>query len=422
MSTWLRRTVGALLGALMLVGISMAGASAAGADNSRDEAIKQLEVTRQSIDRTLALVKAGHAEQAFTEAKAGYLSHFEKVEVPLRVANPSLTSDAETMFAEIRGLITTHAATGDVVAKIVDLRRLMDDAERTLTDTGLTAPAVVAGQSFIIIFREGLEAVLLIMVLLGYLESAKAGHLRMPIFAGMGAAVVASVGTFFLLRGLLSLVPFGREMLEAITGLFAVAVLFYVSFWLSARLDQARRLEFLQARVWKAVSVGSASALLLVGFTAIYREGFETALFYQALLSFGPGLGRWVLIGLAAGLIALAFVAWAVFRLGKRLPVKQFLGTAVIILMATSLAFLGNAVRSLQEADKIPLHRYESWPQLPIFIRQSIGYWPSRETVLAQTVLLSIYVLGAAYMFILRPRMDRRTPVDRRGALVTAGR
>ena len=420
MTPWLRRALIGILGALVLLGLNPSAAHATGSGVSRSAAIKQLEVVRDSIDRTLSLIKDGKADQAFAEAKAGYLSHFEYVEVPLRVANPGLTSDAETKFAEIRGLITSHAPTSDVRDRIVELRRLMDDAERTLTDKGLSAPAVVAGQSFIIIFREGLEAVLLITVLLGYLESAKATHLRRPIFAGMAAAAAASAATFFLLRGALSVIPFGREILEAVTALLAVAVLFWVSFWLIARMDQKRWLEFLKARVWTAVSVGSTSALVLVGFTAVYREGFETALFYQALMSFGDGLGIWVLIGLLAGLAALTAVAWLIFKLGRRMPIKQFLATAVVLLMSTSIAFLGNAVRSLQEADVLALHRWDSWPEPPIFVRQSLGYWPSRETLVAQGALLAVYVLGAVYMFVLRPRLDRRAAVTSPRATVRA--
>ncbi|MCU1624476.1 MAG: iron permease [Frankiales bacterium] len=412
MTRWLRRALVAIAGALLLLGLNPGAAHAAGSGVSRAAAIKQLEVVRGSIDRTLTLIKEGKADQAFAEAKAGYLSHFEYVEVPLRVANPGLTSDAETKFAEIRGLITSHAPTNQVRDRIVELRRLMDDAERTLTDKGLSAPAVVAGQSFVIIFREGLEAVLLVTVLLGYLESAKATHLRRPIFAGMGLAALASAGTFFLLRSVLSVIPFGREILEAVTALLAVVVLFYVSFWLIARMDQKRWLEFLKAKVWTAVSVGSTSALLLVGFTAVYREGFETALFYQALLSFGDGLGIWVLTGLLIGLAVLAVVAWLIFKLGRRMPIKQFLATAVVLLMSTSIAFLGNAVRSLQEADVIGLHPWNHWPEPPIFVRQSLGYWPSRETIVTQVALLAVYVLGAVYMFVLRPRLDRRTAVS----------
>jgi high-affinity iron transporter len=398
-----------------VIGLTLFGASPSGASPtaprstsvSRDEAIRQLDVVRDSIDRTLALIKDGRATDAFNEAKDGYLSHFELVEVPLRVVDPTLTSDAETKFAEIRGLITDHASTEEIRNNIIELRGLIDDAERHLTDEGIGAPAVVFGQSFIIIFREGLEAVLLVSVLLGYLEAAKATQYRRPILLGMAAAAGATVVTFLLLRTVLNALPFGQEVLEAITALVAVVVLFYVSFWLVARLEQKRWLEFLRARIWSAVSVGSTAALVLVGFTAVYREGFETALFYQALLSFGSGLGVWVAAGLLAGVVVLAIVAWLIFRLGRRVPVKAFLSTAVVLLMATSIAMLGNAVRSLQEADVIALHRWPGWPRAPIFLSQSLGYWPSRETITAQLALIAVYVAGAAYVFVLRPRLRR---------------
>jgi high-affinity iron transporter len=400
---------GVLVALVGLLLVAPAASAQGSTDVSRAEAIRQLDVVRQSIDRTLELIKQGQAQQAFDEAKNGYLSHFEFVEVPLRVVAPGLTSDAETKFAEIRGLISDHASTEEIRSNIVELRGLIDDAERQLTDEGFRAPAVVFGQSFIIIFREGLEAVLLVTVLLGYLEAAKATQYRRPILIGMGVAAVATVVTFFVLRTVLAALPFGREVLEAITALIAVVVLFYVSFWLVARLEQKRWLEFLRARVWSAVSVGSTMALVLVGFTAVYREGFETALFYQALLSFGPGLGVWVAAGLAAGVVALAAVSWLIFRLGRRVPVKAFLSAAVVLLMATSIAFLGNAIRSLQEADIVALHRWPNWPRAPIFLSQSLGYWPSRETITAQAVLTAVYVLGAVYMFVLRPRMRRST-------------
>jgi high-affinity iron transporter len=233
----------------------------------------------------------------------------------------------------------------------------------------------------------------------------------------MGAAVGATIVTFFLLRTVLDALPVGREILEAVTAIVAVVMLFYVSFWLIARLDQKRWMEFLRARVWSAVSVGSVTALMLVGFTAVYREGFETALFYQALVSFGPGLGGWVALGLTLGIIALAIVSWVIFKLGRRVPVKTFLGTAVVLLMVTSVALLGNAVRSLQEADVIGLHRWTGWPRAPIFLAQSLGYWPSRETILAQAALSMVYAVGAFYMFVIKPRRDRRTPAVRATAI-----
>jgi high-affinity iron transporter len=410
-----RRALVALLFAAIAIVLGASPANAAAGSVSRSEAIDQLHTVRESIDHTLDLIKAGNADEAFAEAKAGYLRHFEVVEVPLRVVAPGLTADAETKFAEIRALISDGASTGKIRSQIIELRRLIDDAERRLTDTGAGAPMVVAGQSFMIIFREGLEAVLLLSALLGYLESAKASQYRKPILLGMGLAVVATAVTFFAIGAVLDALPFGREVLEAITAIVAVLVLFWVSFWLIARLEHKRWMEFLRTRVWSAVSVGSTAALVLIGFTAIYREGFETALFYQALMTFGSGLGVYVALGLGLGLVALAAVSYAIFKLGRRLPVRTFLTTAVVILMATSVTFLGNAVRSLQEADVVRLSTLDGWPRAPIFLAQALGYWPSKETIGAQSVLAAIYVLGAVYLFVLRPRFGRaatgRVPV-----------
>jgi high-affinity iron transporter len=374
---------------------------------SREEAIRQLAVVRASIDQTLELVKQGKVEEAYDQAKTGYLDHFEYVEIPLRVAAPDLTAEAETKFAEIRGLIKDKAPVDVVRTNIIELRRLIDDTERRLTDTGFNAAAVVAGQSFLIIFREGLEAVLLLTALLGYLEATKATQYRKPITWGVIIGLAATAVTYLVLRSILAVLPVGREVLEAAVATAAVAVLLYISFWLIARLEHRRWMEFLRSRLFNAVSIGSTTALVMVGFTAMYREGLETALLYQALVEFGEGLGWWIVAGLAAGLIALAVVSYLIFRLGRRLPIKTFLVCAVLLLMATSVAFLGNAVRSLQTADLIGLTPIDGLPHAPIFLAQALGYWPSVQTLASQAALIAVYVLGATWLLMVRPRRMR---------------
>jgi high-affinity iron transporter len=141
--------------------------------------------------------------------------------------------------------------------------------------------------------------------------------------------------------------------------------------------------------------VGSATSLALVGFTAVYREGFETVLFYQALFSFGQGLHGWIYAGMAVAAVALAGVAWAVLKMGRKLPVKRFLTVALVIVMLTSVAVLGNAMRALQEAAVLDLHFLDGWPSLPIFLAQATGYYPTLPSVLAQGVLLVVYLVGA---------------------------
>jgi high-affinity iron transporter len=323
------------------------------------------------------------------------------------VLAPDLTADAETKFAEIRGLIQDRAPVDVVRTNIIELRRLIDDTERRLTDTGFDAAAVVAGQSFLIIFREGLEAVLLLTALLGYLEATKATQYRKPITWGVIIGLAATALTYLVLRSILAVLPVGREVLEAAVATAAVAVLLYISFWLIARLEHRRWMEFLRSRLFNAVSIGSTTALVLVGFTAMYREGLETALLYQALVEFGEGLGWWIILGLAVGLIALAVVSYLIFRLGRRLPIKTFLVCAVLLLMATSVAFLGNAVRSLQTADLVSLTPIDGLPHAPIFLSQALGYWPSVQTLASQAVLVAVYLLGATWLLMVRPRRRR---------------
>jgi high-affinity iron transporter len=404
----LRRSLLAVVAlAILAAGMLAPARSAFAAGVSRDEAIRLLDETRASIDQTLALMKSGDAEQALAEAKSGYLSHFEKVETPLRVADNELTVEAEFQFAAIRTAIQDHRPLDEIRDEIVKLRGMLDAAERAITDAGIGAPALVTSQSFLILFREGFEIVLLLSVLLGYLEAARSPHFIKPILGGVALAAAATVVTVLLMPAIFSVIPVGREVLEAVVALLSVAVLFYVSFWLIARMEHNRWMEFVRARLWSAISVGSTASLVAVGFTAVYREGFETALFYQSLLSFGDGLGGYVLLGIGLALVALALVAIAVFRLGRKLPVRTFMNVAVAMVMATSVAFLGNAMKALQAADVIT-YRRTSGPRLPIFLAEATGIWPTVPSLVAQIGLTSIYVLGAVYTFVLRPRLVRR--------------
>jgi high-affinity iron transporter len=156
------------------------------------------------------------------------------------------------------------------------------------------------------------------------------------------------------------------------------------------------------------VSIGSTTSLALIGFTSVFREGFETVLFYQAMLSYSAGLKMWVLLGVAAAVVVLIGVGWAVLKLGRVLPVRTFLAAAVIIVMLTSIALVGNAMRALQESAIINIHFLDGWPNLPIFLAQATGYYPTLPSVLAQAALALIYLVGGTYTFVVAPRRRRR--------------
>jgi high-affinity iron transporter len=138
------------------------------------------------------------------------------------------------------------------------------------------------------------------------------------------------------------------------------------------------------------------------------------------LLSFAQGLEQWVAVGAAAGVVVLAAVAYLVLRAGKRLPVKAFLTTAVALVMVLSVAFVGNAVRALQQSAVVSVTFLEDVPRLPIFVAELTGLHPTRESLLAQGALALVYVAGALWTFVLAPRRERRYTGPDRAATAEA--
>jgi high-affinity iron transporter len=373
-----------------------------------EEGVVELDSARALVARSVELYERGRAEAAYEAARNAYLDHFEFVEIPLRVRDEGLTLELEEDFASLRNQIEAGAGEEEVRATAAELREGLDRVERRLSDPGLAAPLLAFGSAFVVLFREGLEAVLVVAAVLGYLETTRNARYKGAVLKGVAAAALATVVTFVVATLVVNLAPLQRELLEAGTAIVAVAVLFYVSFWLVARLEQRRWMEFVKAKVWAAATTGSTLALAGVGFTAVYREGFETVLFYQALLSFAQGLTAWVALGAVAGASVLGIGGYAIFRAGRRLPIKSFLTTAVIMVMALSVAFVGNAVRALQEAALVSVTFLENLPRLPIFLADLTGYHPTRETLMAQGALALVYVAGGVWTFGVMPRRARR--------------
>lgn len=395
----------ALIAVLALPGAATAG-NAVGVDEAQEEVDRALVM----VDESVEAAEAGDADRGYDLARSAYLDHFELVEIPLRLRNPNLVLDLEFAFADLRDGIRDGESIGSIQDDAREVRAGLRDVSRELESKGFAAPALAFGFSFTILFREGLEAVLLIAVLLGSLEAARAADYRRPLAWGIAGAVLATAVTFMVATFLIDIAPVNREVIEAVASLLAVAVLFWVSFWLVSRLEQKRWMEFMRARTSSAIAAGGALAFAGLGFTAVYREGFETVLFYQTLTLFAAGLTLWVVLGAVAAVVALAGVGYAIFGLGRKLPLKPLLIGGVSILLLLSVAFAGNAVRALQEVDIVNATPIEGgWARLPIFLAEVTGIHPTKEGIAVQAALLGLYVLGAIYMFAWRPLRDRRT-------------
>jgi high-affinity iron transporter len=391
------------------LGVAPAALAQDDSPDAIERAKAEVEQSAVLVERASELAGDGRREEAYEIARTAYLDHFEYAEIPLRLRDPDLVLDMEFKYAAYRDAIQEGAPMSEVRDLEGQILRGLDDVERSITDKGVAAPAVAFTFSFTILFREGLEAVLLIAILLGSLEAARARNYRRPLAWGAGAAVVASIATFALTLTVLEIAPVDRELLEGGAAVLAVLVLIMVCFWLVSRLEHRRWMEFMRSRVSAAVATGGALAFAGLGFTAIYREGFETVLFYQALVLFAEGLMLWVALGAAVAALALVGVGYSILKLGKRLPIKPLLigGAAMLLLLA--VAFAGNAVRSLQGADVIGVTPIEGgWARLPIFVAEMTGIHPTVQGIAVQGALLAVFVAGAAWVFLVRPRLAQR--------------
>ncbi|MFQ5801996.1 MAG: FTR1 family protein [Candidatus Methylomirabilales bacterium] len=405
-STVLRMTI--LTGALTIGLAGLLLPVAPEAQELQVDVDRELASIRAMLDRILQDYRDGRMTEAYRASRLVYLDHFELIEIPLRVVDPDLTLEMEYVFANLRTQIRKRASAVEIEKTTRQLREGLTEVEAILQGPGIVAPTLAFTFSFAIIFREGLEAILLLAAILGYLEASRNPAFKRPVYWGTGIAVVATLLTWLLASYVIRISPLGRELLEAITGLVAVAVLFYVSFWLISRLEHRRWMEFIRARVWEAMSTGSMMALTGIGFTVIYREGFETVLFYQALLFLGHGVWAWIVWGFLAGLVVLTILGVAVFRFGLRLPIKVMLGFSVTIMMVLSVTFLGNAFRELQEAGVLQVTSLlGTVPRLPRLVAELTGIHPTLETLGAQALLALVYLAGAVYTFGILPRRYR---------------
>ena len=370
---------------------------------------------RMKIVNLLQQYKDGKYDEAFATSRSAYLDSYEGIEIPLRPIDPDFTLDMEIKFAELRNLIQQHKPYSEVETKVIEIRNGLDESERLVTGTGLIAPSLAFTTSFSIIFREGLESALIIGAILTYLEASRNTHYKKHVYFGIVISIIATVITWYIAQFVIEISGASKELIEAIAGISAVAVLFWVSFWILNKVETKKWIEFVKAKVWQATTTGSVMVFAMLSFFTVYREGFETVLFYQAMLSFARNMESFVLLGLVLGLAVIISVVFVIRKLGKRLPLRVLFGLTMGIGAYMSIAFIGNAIREFQEVGYVSTtHMFGIIPRLEINLATMTGIHPTLETTIAQIILLSVYVIGSLYILILQPRRKKLVESSRK--------
>lgn len=278
----------------------------------------------------------------------------------------------------------------------------LEEMEATLSPFAVARITYTTFDAAAIILREGLEALLIIVALLAFLNRSGNSHRRGWIWLGGLAGVLASVVAAVGLQALFSQASAGqnRELIEGVTGLVAAALLFYVSYWLHSKSNLGVWRKYIDERTSQALARGSLWGLALLSFLAVFREGAETAVFY---LGMAPSISFNSLVsGLALGTAILVVIAILMLWVGVKLPLRLFFRVAGLLVFYLGFKFVGHGIHALQIAGVLPASLVSLMPTVP-----SIGIYPTWETLIPQVLLLGL--AGAALVYLRLQEQQRQS-------------
>lgn len=344
------------------------------------------------LDSSLASAKSGHAIAASDGAFDAYLA-FEPFETVVRAKDPGLVSLLEHSLGEFR----VGVRSGDTRAATAARNAITDALPRAVALANGTDESAVTmfWQSFIIILREGFEAILVVGAVVAFLiKTGNRKRLR-SIWIGAALGVIASAITAVILKTALAAIPASSEIVEAVSLLVAVVVLFSVSYWLISKVEAHNWQKFIREKVSMAVEHGGGGALMLIAFLAVYREGAETALFYQALFSQAHGAVLPLALGIVIGFVALAIVFMLFYRFGIKIPMRTFFAVTSLLLYYMAFVFAGRGIRELQEGNVLSMTPLSHIPGVAW-----LGLFPTVETVAIQLLLLMLFAFAIIKTFV----------------------
>jgi len=350
------------------------------------------------LSASVAAYRAGRAREAQDLAVSSYLDGFEPVEPSLDAVDRTLRVSVESEMITYRTMLRDGAPLDAVQGQADKLQALLSESQRVLSG-GSLAPGPAFASAFVILLREGLEAVLIVAAIIALLVRAGRRDVLPAVHGGWIAALALGALTWAVAAYVVTISGATRELTEGVTALLATAVLLWVGFWMHDKSHAQRWDAYLRSRLRGALGRGATWGLASVSFLAVYREVFETVLFYQALwLQTAPGAQHALMAGLAVAAVALALSSWLIIRGSLRLPLGLFFGITSLILAALAIVLAGKGIAALQEAAILSPHPIAA-PRVPL-----LGVYPDLVSLLLQIVLVAL----VAITFYWRSRTLRR--------------
>lgn len=352
----------------------------------------------ESMQQVMETYKGGDAAGARKGVDDTYYGIYEKdgLETAIRsgvsVKNVNLT---EYQFYKIKQSISKGASVEEVQQEVDKLLQMIQEDSKSLEETGASQGGWASfWPAFLILIREGVEAILVLVAIIAYLRRSNNERFLNTVYNYSVAAIIASFISAYLFTEVMDQAGgASREIIEGGTALVAVVVLLLTSAWLGSKADKNRWKEYVEAMVKASVTSGKAKALGFAAFLAVYREGAEVILFYQALFNSAAGDTEMIWGGFAAGCVVLAIIFMAIQQGILHIPLRPFFLFTSILMYILAISFAGSGIEELQEGGVIGITRIES---IPIPTIDFLGIYPHLETLSVQFLLI-ILAIGMVY-------------------------
>lgn len=380
------------------------------------------------LDKSKEYYGVGDAKAAYDCVNHSYYGYYETTgfeRMSMGYISGSRKTEMELQFSNCKG-IAKRGGKADEFNRQVDLlvsmlhqdANVLDgtpsgdasaDSSSASAGSGGTSVAVATfTASFSIILREGFEAILIVGAIIAYLiKSAGTDKIRRrklvtPVYIGSVAGIAVSFVLAWLLNQLKLANSASQEVIEGITALTAVCVLFYVGNWMLSKSETDAWTSYVQTKAEKSTAAGSSFALVFTAFLAVFREGAEVVLFYQPMLANGNTGSVWS--GFVIGCVCLVFVYLAIHFLSIQIPIKPFFTATGILMSLMAVSFLGGGIKELIEGNVITMVSPEWLSWIPSNgVLDVLGIYPTLQTLLPQLILLIIAVV----LFIMQIKRNR---------------
>ena len=365
------------------------------------------------LDQVETAVRNGEYDMAESARLEAYAVMETGPEARLVVLAPQMKPVLENLFwngqSEHKGLaylLTNRADLKEVQASRAQLDSLLAEAEQIVGQE--SSPVAVGTNAGLIVFREGMEAVIILAALMSSMRRAEERKYRKPMWIGTGLALLATAGIWVLANSVLqSLARYG-EKLEAVVSLIAVAVLLVIMNWFLHKIYWTSWIASFHSRKRSILNgeAGLVLGLVMLGFASVFREGFEVVLFLQALV-LEAGIGV-VLAGTAAGLLVVVMLGVLTFRMQVRLPYRTMLIVTGILISLVLLQITGKTVYTMQIVGWMPIHTIQ-FVTIPYWWGTWFGIYPTWEGLILQFMAAG-FVIGSYFLAERKQKSKRRHP------------